>query len=50
MNYLESYCNTPIDNVSFALIKGENNNSAYIVDRALAARQLTELTEVKEQN
>jgi len=48
MNYLESYCNTPISNVSFALIEGENKNSAYIIDRALAVRQLSELTAAKE--
>ncbi|MGB4658810.1 MAG: hypothetical protein WBI07_06515 [Mobilitalea sp.] len=48
MNYLESYCNTPIDNISFALMEGENKNSAYIIDRALAARQIAELTSAKE--
>jgi hypothetical protein len=43
LSYLESYCNTPYENISFDQIKGENNNSAFVIDLGLASQQLEEL-------
>jgi hypothetical protein len=44
MNYLESYCNTPLENISFERIKGEDLNSSFVIDQESAAQRLTELT------
>jgi hypothetical protein len=43
MSYLESYCSTPIENVSFDRIKGEDFNSAFVIDLGQAAKQIEEL-------
>ena len=40
MNYLESYCKTPLSRVSFALINGVNKNNAYYIEAALAKQQI----------
>lgn len=40
LNYVESYINTPGRNIRFEVIAGEDSNSAYIIDEALASRQL----------
>lgn len=40
LNYIESYLNTPGENISFELIAGEDSNSAYTINKAEAARQL----------
>lgn len=40
INYMESYINTPGRNIRFEVIAGEDSNSAYIIDEALASRQL----------
>lgn len=45
LDYLESYILTPLNNISFELIKGEETNSAFIVDKVYAAQQLAELTQ-----
>jgi len=38
--YMESYLNTPGENISFEVIAGEDSNSAYTVDEAAAENQL----------
>ena len=40
MNYLESYCRTSLSKVTFDRIEGINQNSAYIIDQALAKQQV----------
>lgn len=40
LNYMESYLNTPGENIIFELIAGENSNSAYTIDKSLISRQL----------
>ena len=50
MNYLESYCETPINHISFDLIKGEDQNSAYIIDNESASKQLRQLTQEGTEN
>jgi hypothetical protein len=40
MNYLESYCKTPLNRVSFALMNGVNKNNAYYIEAALARQQI----------
>lgn len=42
MNYLDSYCKTPIRNIFFELIAGDDENSAYIIDTAGTGKQLEE--------
>jgi len=44
MNYLESYCDTLFENISFERIKGEDLNSSFVIDQEGATRRLTELT------
>jgi hypothetical protein len=44
MNYLESYCLTPLNSIFFDIIKGNDFNSAYIIDIELVNRQLRELS------
>jgi hypothetical protein len=44
MNYLDSYCRTSIDNVSFDLIRGDDRNSAFVVNTTLVEMQLAQLT------
>lgn len=44
MNYLESYCKTPLSNLSFELIEGNDLNHAFIIDNKLVAQQLEKLT------
>jgi len=41
--YLESYSMTPLSNISFELMKGNDENSGYYVDPVLAASRLNEL-------
>lgn len=43
LNYVESYGQTPFDNVDFQLIKGNDFNSAYMVDHIQAEQQLADL-------
>ncbi len=43
MNYLESYAETPIENITFVLLRGENQNSAFLIDRMAVAKQLAQL-------
>ncbi|MDF2944200.1 MAG: putative rane protein [Herbinix sp.] len=45
MNYLESYCNTPSENISFERIKGVDLNNSFEINQELALQQLTELME-----
>lgn len=40
LNYMEGYLNTPGKNIVFELIAGEDSNSAYTIDKFLAAKQL----------
>ena len=40
MNYFESYLQTPLNNVTFDLINGNDKNSAYYIDRTLAKKQI----------
>lgn len=40
LEYLDSYYNTPIDNVSFDLIKGVDLNSAFTINSMLAQAQI----------
>jgi hypothetical protein len=42
MNYLDSYSQTPLENVSFEVISGADQNSAYILDKEKASLQITE--------
>lgn len=42
LNYMESYLNTSGENISFEVIAGKNSNSAYIIDKDAAERQLKE--------
>lgn len=44
MNYLESYRATPMSNISFELISGDNQNSAFLIDKEQSAQRLKELT------
>lgn len=44
MNYLDSYRATPLSNVSFELISGNNQNSAFLIDKEQSAQRLNELT------
>ncbi|MDD3172622.1 MAG: hypothetical protein PHF63_02940, partial [Herbinix sp.] len=44
LSYVKGYYEAYSNDVSFDLIKGNNINSAYIIDLELAAQQLTELT------
>ncbi len=50
MNYLESYCETPFEHISFDLIRGEDENSAYRIDINAASVQLQKLTEENDFN
>ena len=43
MNYLDSYCKTSISNVSFDLIRGDDRNSAFVMNTTLAEKQLAQL-------
>lgn len=40
MNYVEGYSKTSLTNVTFDLIQGINQNSAYVIDQALAKQQI----------
>lgn len=40
LNYIESYLNTPGENIVFELIAGEESNSAYTIDELLVTKQL----------
>jgi hypothetical protein len=44
MNYLESYCLTPLKNIFFDIIRGNDSNSAYMIDHELVKQQLRELS------
>ena len=44
LEYLDSYLETPLGNVSFQLIQGKDSNSTYRIDIEKAAGQLKELT------
>lgn len=39
-NYFESYLQTPLNNITFDLINGNDKNSAYYIDRTLAKKQI----------
>lgn len=43
LRYLESYSHTSLADISFELMKGDNQNSGYIINRDLAQRQLAAL-------
>lgn len=43
MNYLESYCKTSEEDVSFTRIAGEDRNSGFVLDREKARQQLQQL-------
>lgn len=40
LNYMESYLNTPGENISFEVIAGVDSNSAYTIDEIMVAKQL----------
>jgi hypothetical protein len=42
MNYLDGYSQTPIENVSFEVICGANQNSAYILDKEKTSLQIAD--------
>lgn len=44
MNYLESYLKLTAKNITFEVIAGENTNSAYMIDRSGAAKQIAGIT------
>jgi hypothetical protein len=44
MKYLDSYSKTPTKNIVFEIIQGVNQNSAYVIDSELAAKQLMKCT------
>lgn len=44
MKYLESYLATPLSNISFELIKGDDQNSAFLIDEGQASERLKQLT------
>lgn len=48
LNYLNSYSLTPLSSISFELIKGNDTNSAFVIDKVNAMQRLEELT--KESN
>lgn len=44
MNYLDSYLKLTSRNITFEVIAGENTNSAYVIDRIDAAKQIAGIT------
>lgn len=40
LNYMESYLNTPGENISFEVIAGVDSNSAYTIDEIMVTKQL----------
>ena len=40
LNYMESYLNTPRENISFEVIAGVDSNSAYTIDEIMVTKQL----------
>ncbi|NLK27740.1 MAG: hypothetical protein GX306_05285 [Clostridiales bacterium] len=42
MNYLDSYCRTPLNKITFDIIQGTDKNSAYYIDVEMAKDQINQ--------